>query len=232
MKNKKSHYGLLLSLLLHGIAALVPVSAVAAIQLEGVWDDYASGTHGVWELTYQTSSADALFRIDFDGDFLGNGSDPEPLSLSGYTDASGTAFLNTVAHQTFGDVSATLSSQGVLQLNAGRFPDSSINALNLEGILTDTGFDFSYDVSRRSGVVSYGLFMTEFVFDVSGDWSDVDVLDDWTLTANNTPLQSRAVGMPHIDNTPSQIPLPGAFVLLVSGLAVLLTIKRDENRSV
>lgn len=102
MKNKKSHYGLLLSLLLHGIATLAPISAVASIQLEGVWDDYTSGAHGVWELTSQTSSADALFWIDF----LGNGSEPEPLSLSGYTDASVTAFLNTAAHQTFGDVSA------------------------------------------------------------------------------------------------------------------------------
>lgn len=109
-------------LMVCGLVTLLPVTSLANTVLDGVWDNYTLGTSGAWHLSYQKNAEQTSFAIDFDGDFLGNGYDPEVLELVGRTQANGGTALRAEGHSVFGDVSAKINSKGKFKFRASDVP--------------------------------------------------------------------------------------------------------------
>lgn len=199
MKNK--NFSTIVLLCWFSVFLLFSISKASASPLEGVWDNYTLGTHGEWQLLYQNTTDFVSTTIDFDGDFLGNGSDPDALTLTGPKNAEGLASISASNHASFGDVAGSIDQDGNIFLLATNFPDTDIKSMNLTGVISATDFTFSHDIEFESGEVTYGVTTTLVIFD-----------DPITISS------------------PSEVPLPASIWLLISSLGVLFSFGRRDRK--
>ena len=180
----------------------ISVQKATASPLAGVWDNYTLGTHGEWQLLYQNSTDFVSATIDFDGDFLGNGSDPESLTLSGSKNAEGLAKFKVIDHESFGDVAGFINKNGKIMLSAYNLPDADIESVRLRGNISATDFTFTHDIEFESGETTYGVILHGTV-----------LIDD-----------------PITIIPPSEVPIPASIWLLISSLGTLFSFARHNKK--
>lgn len=237
MKNKY----LQILLMVCGLVTLLPASSQANTVLDGVWDNYTLGTTGTWHLSYQQNAEQTLFAIDFDGDFLGNGFDPEVLELVGRTQVKGGTALRAENHSVFGDVSAKISSKGKFKFRASDVPDFQVASVDLRGQLTETSFIFSNDIKfegliplfpgtdHTSGFTIIDTDHTNGVEVTVSGFEQTSGSIDYASWIDSEPLPF-SLGSAYAGTLISNVPLPSALLLFVSGFGMLFVKRKWSLR--
>jgi len=195
-------------LLVSSVIALFPTMTSANVVLNGHWDNYTLGTGGEWYLSYEKNAEETLFSLDFNGDFLGNGIDPDALIFSGVTKKKGNTTFNIVGHNDFGDVTAKINQTGQFKFKASDVPSSIIESVVLKGQLTEDSFDFLYDVYFEEGALLAPVFqMPDLEPHSSGLIMTMDVLQ------------------PEL----ASVPLPSTFLLFLSSLGLVLKYRKIDD---
>jgi len=209
-------------LLACGLVFLLPVTANANIILNGVWDNYTLGTTGDWYLNYQRNDQQTVFSIDFNGDFLGNGIEPDVLNLAGTTKENEITSLQAFGHNAFGDVTAEISQPGLFKFMANDVPGNSIRSVSLEGQLTETDFYFLHDITFEDNSFSSGVTLINYSV-------TIDTMSQYMpTTTSGLYIETDYRETP--DAILTAVPLPGTFLLFFSGLGLLFTKKTGYVR--
>jgi len=205
-------------LLACGLVFLLPVTANANIILNGVWDNYTLGTTGDWYLNYQRNDQQTAFSIDFNGDFLGNGVEPDVLNLIGATKQKGSTQLHAVGHNVFGDVRAKINQRGKLKFLAENVPGGLIESVALKGMLTETDFNFLHHITFEDNSFSSGVTLINYSV-------TIDTMSPYMpTTTSGLYIETDYRETPYA--TLTAVPLPSTFLLFFSGLGLLFTKKR------
>ena len=213
-------YGLFkIVVMMSGMLALFPTTINAnSIVLDGHWDNFNLGTGGEWYLSYQRNSEQTLLSLDFDGDFLGVGVDPDALNFSGETNDEGSTTLSIEGHSSFGDVLANINQQGAFEFRANDMPVSIVQSIVLKGAITSDSFDFLYDLYFEEEPL---LFTPNPTY-TSGLISYIEQNPGSTHTSGSLELTAWVGPLPTI------VPLPNALLLFLSGLGLVFKYRKGR----
>lgn len=122
----------------------------ATVDYEGQWHNLTFNSTGAARATVTKTLPAVSVSLDLDGNVFG-GLNPAPLVLSGIASPDGSvAFTPINGHATYGDVTASTSTLGVLTAACANVP-GQVSTVLLTGTTSPALIDLTYDITFDTG---------------------------------------------------------------------------------